>query len=217
MEDSQVITLLQLCHEFSQIHEIPANHSYRCPISRMTHEIYKFHLGCLSSLDNESLISLCQDFKTCYTCFVLSCKQSFSISHPIIQSAGEVYLKKLLKDSIQFVQEIANEAPESKKLIAVGKFCETVEKFSEVLVNIQSYFRNELEKYKDLMESALEDLRTECEDPENYEFCERFAGICSEVLDKIESVDERSAEMIIFKCREGSECLDSLVCCVSII
>lgn len=123
-------------------------------------------------------------------------------------------MQRLLKDSIQFVQELANEAPESKKLVALGKFCETVEKFSEVLINIKSFFRNQVAVYKELMQSAVDDLKSEDGEDEYIGLCERCVRVCEMVLDKAEMVDERKIEEVIGKCKDLSEVLDSLVCCV---
>lgn len=132
----------------------------------------------------------------------------------MIQTSGEAYLQKLLKDSIQFVQELANEAPENVKLVAVGKFCETVEKVSEVLISIKSFFWNQVNVYKELMQSAVEDVKSENEEDQLVEFCEKCLRMCERVLENYENTDERKFEQIIAKCKDASEDLDNLVCCV---
>ena len=216
MEDRQVISLLELCLQISQIHEMPANHQYKCVIERMTHEVYKFHLACSDFIDFDAVQALNEDFRTCYLCFVMTCKQIISRSPKILQNQGEELLDRLKKDAINFIQDIANQEPEKKRLISVAKFCESIEKFNNLNVTLDNYFHKEFEKYKSLIESALEDLSGEEVDQENLNFCQKFSEIVVNIIGS-RNFEEDDGKKIVELIKEVSEKLDSLVCCVRFI
>lgn len=216
MEDRQVIALLELCLQISQIHELPANHQYKCVVERMTHEVYKFHLAYSDYIDFESAQALNEDFRTCYLCFVMTCKQIISRSPQILQNQGEELLERLKKDAINFIQDIANQEPEKKRLISVAKFCESIEKFNSVNVTLDNYFSKEFEKYKSLIESALDDLNGEEVNQENLDFCQKFLEVVVKVIGS-RSFNEDDGKKIVELIKEVSEKLDSLVCCVRFI
>jgi hypothetical protein len=178
----------------------------------MSHEVYKFHLACSASLDLAALEALCEDFRTCYLCFVMNCKIEVSRSSALLRQKGEGFLERLKNDAIGFVQDIANQEIEKKRLVSIAKFVESIEKFQEISVNSQLFIQSEMIKYQDLIQSALDDLQGEDIEDSDLEFCFKFLSLVKGLQEKF--IDEETGAKILTALKEISENLDSLVCCV---
>lgn len=216
MDDSQAICLLRLCQKLDQIHESPTYNGYSCPIPRMTHEIYKFHLAMSSSLDDESLKSLCEDFSTCYLCFIMSIKEKISNLDRVIQAAGEEYLVKLRKEAVRFIEDIASEMENKVQLVNVGKFCEVVEKSSEIFESLQGFICKEIDKEIEQMKSAVEDMVDEDLADEVVGVFKRSVRFWQEACRRVGDgrVRPEDCERLVRSSQEVCKTLDYLACCV---
>jgi gas vesicle protein len=219
MEDSLAIILLRLCQELSLVNEITADLTAACPADRMKHEVYKFHLAVETELDEESLQTLCNDFKMCYTCFVLSIKHTLRPMKDLTKASGEEYLKKLLKEVTKFIQDIASDMESDIKLSNIGKLCEVIDNSQQIFISLRDFIINSISTQLNQMQSAVEDLQSETSQPQVTDFCLTIVEFWRNVVTSIENnlISEVHGEILIESCKEICRDLDFLVCCVKFI
>ena len=79
----------------------------------------------------------------------------------LLQISGGEYLEKLLREATRFTEDIASEMETKVKLVNIGRFCEIIDKSSEISTTLKEFICKQIKAEIEQMKSALEDLESE--------------------------------------------------------